>query len=272
MWGDRAPGRASAASSCSPSPPSACPWGASRLLGVRVGVAAVLFAGLGFGALDPRLRLPEIVVQLGPRALRVHDRSGERAGLPALVRRPRAARQPARARKSGGRRRRHRARPAGSGSIRDRGRSLHRGDDQHARPRRRPRVVAGRRGERPVGSPSSRTRWRTRGVLGIIVVLALLQRLWRTDYAAEARGLRDYGVGGEHLGSVTVRVTRAELANAPVQVWREREGWHAILGRVPAGRRDPPRPWRHGAAAWATRSRSSAPRPTSRIVARGSAR
>lgn len=41
------------------------PLGRIRVAGVRVGVAAVLFAGLAFGALDPRLRLPEIVVQLG---------------------------------------------------------------------------------------------------------------------------------------------------------------------------------------------------------------
>ncbi|MCG5511130.1 transporter, partial [Ectothiorhodospira sp. A-7Y] len=39
--------------------------GSIRLLGTRIGMAAVLFAGLGFGALDPALRLPEFVLQLG---------------------------------------------------------------------------------------------------------------------------------------------------------------------------------------------------------------
>jgi putative transport protein len=73
------------------------------------------------------------------------------------------------------------------------------------------------------------------GVLGVIVAIAVLQRVWRTDYRAEAAGLRDYGVGGEHLERAVVRVARAELADAPVQVWREREGWHAIFGRVRRG-------------------------------------
>lgn len=39
--------------------------GRVRVLGVSLGVAAVLFVGLGASALDPRLQLPEIVPQLG---------------------------------------------------------------------------------------------------------------------------------------------------------------------------------------------------------------
>lgn len=41
------------------------PLGQLPLGGVRLGVAAVLFAGLGVGAVDPRLALPEIVHTLG---------------------------------------------------------------------------------------------------------------------------------------------------------------------------------------------------------------
>ncbi len=39
--------------------------GSIRVKGTGLGVAAVLFLGLGFGALDPALRIPEIVVFLG---------------------------------------------------------------------------------------------------------------------------------------------------------------------------------------------------------------
>lgn len=39
--------------------------GSIKILGSRLGVAAVLFIGLGFGALDPRLEAPEVVFQLG---------------------------------------------------------------------------------------------------------------------------------------------------------------------------------------------------------------
>ncbi len=41
------------------------PAGRLHVRGVRLGIAAILFAGLGVGALDPRLRLPEVVQLLG---------------------------------------------------------------------------------------------------------------------------------------------------------------------------------------------------------------
>ena len=39
--------------------------GRVKIRGVGLGVAAVLFVGLGFGALDPALRLPELVQMFG---------------------------------------------------------------------------------------------------------------------------------------------------------------------------------------------------------------
>jgi putative transport protein len=39
--------------------------GSFKILGSRLGVAAVLFVGLCFGALDPRLEAPEVIFQLG---------------------------------------------------------------------------------------------------------------------------------------------------------------------------------------------------------------
>lgn len=41
------------------------PLGRMRFGGNSIGVAAVLFVGLAFGALDPRLKVPEIVHLLG---------------------------------------------------------------------------------------------------------------------------------------------------------------------------------------------------------------
>ncbi|OTA41210.1 MAG: transporter, partial [Symbiobacterium thermophilum] len=41
------------------------PLGRVRIGGIHLGVAAVLFVGLAFGALDPSLKLPEIVYQFG---------------------------------------------------------------------------------------------------------------------------------------------------------------------------------------------------------------
>ena len=39
--------------------------GRIKIKGVRLGVAAVLFVGLAFGALDPRLTLPPIIFEIG---------------------------------------------------------------------------------------------------------------------------------------------------------------------------------------------------------------
>lgn len=209
------------------------PLGRVRVAGVRVGVAAVLFAGLAFGALDPRLRLPEVVVQLGlalfvylvglasGRAfVRSFDARGLRANalvLTALAAGAAATVAAARwlgvdpATAAGAFTGATTNTPALAGVVE----ALRGADDAtRAAP-----VVA-----YSLAYPG--------GVLGVILAIAVLQRLWRTDYRAEAAGLRDYGVGGEHLERAVVRVTRAELADAPVQAWREREGWHAIFGRV----------------------------------------
>jgi putative transport protein len=209
------------------------PLGRIRVVGVRVGVAAVLFAGLAFGALDPRLRLPEVIVQLGlalfvylvglasGRAfVRSFDARGLRANalvLVALIAGAGATVVVARllgvdgATAAGAFTGATTNTPALAGVVE----ALHGADA--AAP-----VVA-----YSLAYPG--------GVLGVIVAIAVLQRLWRTDYRAETAGVRDYGVGGEHLERAVVRVTRAELAEAPVQTWREREGWHAIFGRVRRG-------------------------------------
>ncbi|MCG5511437.1 aspartate:alanine exchanger family transporter, partial [Ectothiorhodospira lacustris] len=73
------------------------------------------------------------------------------------------------------------------------------------------------------------------GVLGIILAIIVLQRLWRIDYAREAAGLRDYGATGEHLTHITVRITCHEVTRMPIQAWRERERWHVIFGRYRRG-------------------------------------
>jgi len=41
------------------------PLGRVRIGGTSLGIAAVLFVGLAFGALDPELKLPEAFYQLG---------------------------------------------------------------------------------------------------------------------------------------------------------------------------------------------------------------
>lgn len=209
------------------------PLGRIRVVGVRVGVAAVLFAGLAFGALDPRLRLPEIVVQLGlalflylvglasgKAFVRSFDGRGLRVNalvLAALVAGAAATVAAARLFGVDG------ATAAGAFTGATTNTPALAG------------VVEALRGVDASTPVVAYSLAYPGGVLGVIVAIAALQRLWRTDYRTETAGVRDYGVAGEHLGRAVVRVTRDELADAPIQTWREREGWHAIFGRVRRG-------------------------------------
>lgn len=204
--------------------------GRIRLLGVRLGMAAVLFAGLAFGAFDPRWALPEVVMQLGlalfvytiglanGRAfLRSFGPSGLRANglvlcvlIVGAVLTLVAARllgwDPATA--AGLFAGATTNTPALAGVVE----ALHSAEAQ----RQAAPVVA-----YSLAYPG--------GVLGVILSIALLQRLRRRDDPATAP--RDHGEAGERLSNLTVRVTRAELSRAPIEGWREREGWHVILGR-----------------------------------------
>lgn len=204
--------------------------GRIRLLGVRLGMAAVLFAGLALGAFDPRWALPEVVMQLGlalfvytiglanGRAfLRSFGPSGLRANglvlcvlIVGAVLTLVAARllgwDPATA--AGLFAGATTNTPALAGVVE----ALHSAEPQ----RQAAPVVA-----YSLAYPG--------GVLGVILSIALLQRLRRRDDPATAP--RDHGEAGERLSNLTVRLTRPELSQAPIEHWREREGWHVILGR-----------------------------------------
>lgn len=73
------------------------------------------------------------------------------------------------------------------------------------------------------------------GVVGVIVAIVLMQRLFKTDYSSEAKALRDLGASGEHLVNTTVRVTRPDIADISVAGWREKGGWQVIFGRFRRG-------------------------------------
>jgi putative transport protein len=69
------------------------------------------------------------------------------------------------------------------------------------------------------------------GVIGVILMIQLFQRLYKTDYKREAKDLCDLGASGENLINKTIRVTKRDIADKTVQQWRELEGWKVILGR-----------------------------------------
>jgi putative transport protein len=70
------------------------------------------------------------------------------------------------------------------------------------------------------------------GVVGTILAIYLVQKLWKVDYATEARGLRDLGVGGHAFQNRTIRVLRADVEREPLQALIARLGWDVVFGRL----------------------------------------
>jgi len=77
------------------------------------------------------------------------------------------------------------------------------------------------------------------GVVGMILAIALMQRIWKTDYvagyAAEAHALRDLGVTNEPILNRTVRVTHPEVACETVRELVNTHQLNVIFGRMKRG-------------------------------------
>jgi len=73
------------------------------------------------------------------------------------------------------------------------------------------------------------------GVIGSILSISFLQRLWKVDYAAEAKQLRGFGVATEPLNNVTIRVTSQEAVGITIEELVQRNCWDIIFGRIRHG-------------------------------------
>lgn len=214
------------------------PLGRVRLGGASLGVAAVLFTGLAFGALDPDLKIPETVYQLG-LVLFVYTiglasgslffvslgRKGLRYNLLVAGGLLLAAlltvlahtlfRLPA-------------TLTAGlfAGSLTNTPALA--GVLEHIQ------AVA-------VGSPELQQQMLSEpviaysvsypvGVLGTILAIYIFQRVWKVNYAAEARALPEYNSGSEPLISLTVCITR-DMDGTVADLIR-RYHWNVVFGRI----------------------------------------
>lgn len=217
------------------------PLGLIRIGGSSLGVAAVLFVGLAFGGLDPQLKLPEVLYQLGlvifvytvglssgPGFVRALRQGGLRdnalvagvllatwalaAGMARWLNIPAAQAAGLFAGSTTNT-------PALAGVL---DYLKLRGADEAllAQP------VVGYSIAYPVG------------VVGMIAALGLARRYWRPDYPAEGRALRDLGASAELLVTRTLRVTRPEVAGISVSDLMARGGWRAIFARLRHGQTD----------------------------------
>jgi len=217
------------------------PLGRVQVRGVSLGVAAVLFSGLAFGALDPRLKLPEIVYVLGlalfvyavglssgPAFVASLRRDGARSNLLALGAVTAAALLAALAKHLLGLRATLAAglyagsltnTPALAGAL------------ETVKHMARAPELEGMLSEPVVGYSIAYPM----GVIGVVLAIALAQRLWRVDYASEARALRHLGATDEPLENVTIRVTRAAAGDRGLGALAREEGWAVIFGRIKRG-------------------------------------
>nr|WP_218830426.1 aspartate:alanine exchanger family transporter [Rubrivirga marina] len=212
--------------------------GRIRVLGTRLGVAAVLFAGLGVGALDPALALPEFTVALGlvlfvytiglssgPGFFASFRRKGVRdnvlavgvllggAGLAAAL----AVALDLPAAVATGMYTGATTNTPALAAVLDYVASYV------------PPDVAARIADEPVVGYSLAY---PVGVVGSIVAIAVAQRAWRIDYAAEAARVRGHESIPEAVDRRTVRVTRPEATEPSVGELADRYGGAVRFGRV----------------------------------------
>lgn len=211
------------------------PLGHIKIRGSSLGVAAVLFVGLAFGALHPDLKLPEIVYLLGlvifvytiglssgPGFFASFRRSGVRDNLLVLgmlafamlltLLAHHLLNLPA-------------ALTAGlyAGSLTNTpalAGILDFVKSSGQNPSMLTEPVIGYSIAYPIG------------VVGMILAIYLAQRLWRIDYAGEAKSLRELGAGTTWLQNRTIRVTNPRVAELPLDQLRAQQQWKVIFGRM----------------------------------------
>lgn len=70
------------------------------------------------------------------------------------------------------------------------------------------------------------------GVIAVILVVLAVKRLWKVDYAAEARELQSLGGTSWQLENRTVRVTRPDPDAQTLKEMTSRFGWEVNFGRI----------------------------------------
>lgn len=73
------------------------------------------------------------------------------------------------------------------------------------------------------------------GVLGMLLIIAIMQRVWHVDYAREAETLREYNAANRKIDNRTIRVTRTAAGQSTVAELIQWQRWDVIFGRLRRG-------------------------------------
>jgi putative transport protein len=212
-----------------------------RVKGISLGVAAVLFVGLAFGALSPDMALPPVIVDLGliifvytiglssgPGFFASFKRKGLRdnlfvllillfaAGLTAAF----AALLELRATVAAGMYAGSLTNtPALAGVLQTIGRNA---------PADQLEVLSA---DPVIGYSVAYPM----GVIAMLLAVYATQRVYRIDYRAEARSLRQYNVVEQELYTRTIVITNPDAAGLPVSELFRRYDWDVVVSRVRRG-------------------------------------
>lgn len=213
--------------------------GEIRIAGIKLGVAAILFVGLAFGAFDPRLRLPEFVKALGlvvfvysiglssgPAFIQSFRQTGKRDTALVLGLLIVAAAMATVA---------HHALQLDStltvgmycGSLTNTpalAAVVERIDHTfpgNAEARTHPVIAYS------VAYPM--------GVLGMLLAILVMCRWFRIDVAAETAQLRGYGLGTDTLENRTLRITKLPSEGVRIHDLLVTHTWRVAFGRVENG-------------------------------------
>ncbi len=216
------------------------PLGRIKIRGSSLGVAAVLFVGLAIGALDPNLKLPELVYQLGLVIFVYTVGLSSGLGFVASFRRK---------------------------GLRDNllvvgvlALALLLALGAYSLLRLQPTLTAGLyagsltntpalaavldyiKGSAPSSALDQMLAEPVvgysiaypMGVVAMILVIYLTQRIWKIDYAREAQRVREaYAVTtNARLQNRTVRVTRPEATVKPIRDLLDQHRWDVVFGRM----------------------------------------
>jgi putative transport protein len=70
------------------------------------------------------------------------------------------------------------------------------------------------------------------GVVGLLIAIGVLQRVWKIDYRAEEQRQRDLTGVHRRIFNRTIRVTKAEACDRPIHELIREHQWDVVFGRV----------------------------------------
>jgi len=215
--------------------------GEIRFRGTGLGIAAVLFVGLAFGALDPRLTLPPELISLGlvlfvysvglasgPGFFASFSRSGLRDNLmvaavlviAALLVAVEASLLNLKSTVAAG---------IFTGALTNTPALAQVLSYVNHSPLAASSTVVGT--EPVVGYSVAYPM----GVIGPILVILLMQRIWRINYKQDAEAVRDMFPVEQEIYNVTARVTNPAITGRPLSELDKTGRWRVLFGRIKHG-------------------------------------